>query len=83
MAFELAKLGFEVDAIEVSYYMILCTNFIFNSNLNKNKYQIQPLIHSFNCLKNEDDPFQIFNFPDENIDEIMKSKDFGKLNIIP
>ena len=83
LAFELAKLGFEVDAIEVSYYMILCTNFIFNSHLNKNKYQIQPLIHSFNCLKNEDDPFQLFNFPDENIDEIMKRKDFRKLNIIP
>ena len=83
LAFEMAKLGCDVDAIEVSYYMLICSDFIFNSNLTINKYQIQPLIHSFNCLKNENDPFQIFNFPDENINEIMKRNDFGKLNIIP
>jgi carnosine N-methyltransferase len=83
LAYEITKLGFEVDAIEVSYYMIICSNFILNSNLKKNEYQIQPLIHSFNCLKNENDPFQIFNFPDENINEIKSSKNFGKLNIIP
>ena len=83
LAFEIAKLGCNVDAIEVSYYMLICSDFIFNSNLTKNKYQIQPLIHSFNCLKKENDPFQIFNFPDENINEIMNKNDFGKLNIIP
>ena len=83
LAFEIAKLGVFVDAIEVSYYMLICSDFIFNSNLTLNKYQIQPLIHSFNCLKNENDPFQIFNFPDENINEIMNRNDFGKLNIIP
>ena len=83
LAFEIAKLGFDVDAIEVSYYMIICSNFLFNSNLKMNEFQIQPLIHSFNCLKNEDEPFQIFNLPDENINDIMNSKNFGKLNIIP
>ena len=40
LAFEIAKLGFEVDAIEVSYYMIICSNYLFNSDLNKNQYQI-------------------------------------------
>ena len=35
LAYEIAKLGFEVDAIEVSYYMIICSNFILNSNLKK------------------------------------------------
>jgi len=83
LAFEIAKLGCVVDAIEVSYYMIICSDFILNSNLVKNQYQIQPLIHSFNCLIKENDPFQIFNFPDENINDIMNKKDFGKLNIIP
>jgi len=83
LAFEIAKLGCNVDAIEVSYFMLICSDFIFNSNLTKNKYQIQPLIHSFNCLKKENDPFQIFNFPDENINEIMNKNDFGNLNIIP
>ena len=63
--------------------MLICSDFIFNSNMRKNQYQIQPLIHSFNCLKYENDPFQIFNFPDENINEIMNRNDFGKLNIIP
>ena len=83
LAFEIAKLGCETDAIEVSYYMIICSDFIFNSNFVKNQYKIQPLIHSFNCLIKENDPFQIFNFPDENINDIMNKKDFGKLNIIP
>lgn len=85
LAFEIGKMGFNVDAIEVSYYMIICSDFIFNSNnlLNSNKYQIQPLIHSFNCLKKEDAPFQVFNFPDESIDEIMNNPNFGKINIIP
>ena len=32
LAFEIAKLGCETDAIEVSYYMIICSDFIFNSN---------------------------------------------------
>ena len=83
LAFEISKFGYEVDAIEVSYYMIICSNFLFNSNLRKDEYQIQPLIHSFNCLKYENDPFQMFRIPDENITEIMNKKDFGKLNIIP
>ena len=83
LAFEISKLGYEVDALEVSYYMIICSNFLFNSNLKKDEYMVQPLIHSFNCLKYENDPFQMFKIPDENINEIIKSKDFGKLNIIP
>ena len=83
LAFEISKFGYEVDAIEVSYYMIICSNFLFNSNLRKDEYQIQPLIHSFNCLKYENDPFQMFRIPDENITEIMNKKDFGKINIIP
>ena len=83
LAYEIAKLGFNIDTIEVSYYMIICTDFIFNSNNYINKYKIQPLIHSFNCLKYENSPFQIFNFPDENISEIMKNKNFGKINNIP
>ena len=85
LAFEIGKMGFNIDAIEVSYYMIICSDFIFNSNneLYINKYQIQPLIHSFNCLKKEDDPFQVFNFPDENINEVMNNPNFGKINIIP
>jgi carnosine N-methyltransferase len=83
LAYDLGKLGFEIDVIEVSYYMIICSDYIFNSNLNINSYKIQPLIHSFNCLKDENSPFQTFNFPDENICEIMKSSNFGKINIIP
>ena len=83
LAYEIGKLGFNIDAIEVSYYMIICTDFIFNSNISINKYKIEPLIHSFNCLKYENSPFQIFNFPDENINEVMNNPNFGKINIIP
>ena len=83
LAYEIGKLGFNIDAIEVSYYMIICTDFIFNSNNTINKYKFEPLIHSFNCLKYENSPFQIFNFPDENINEVMNSPNFGEINIIP
>ena len=83
LAYEIAKLGFNIDAIEVSYYMIICSDFIFNSNIKINKFKIEPLIHSFNCLKTEDSPFQIFNFPDENIYETMNDINFGKINIVP
>ena len=85
LAFEIGKMGFNVDSIEVSYYMIICSDFIFNPNneLSISKYQIQPLIHSFNCLKKEDAPFQVFNFPDENINEVINNPNFGKINIIP
>ena len=83
LAYEIAKLGFTVDAIEVSYYMIICSDFIFNSYNTINKFKIEPLIHSFNCLKTEDSPFQIFYFPDENISETMNNKNFGKINIVP
>ena len=83
LAFEIAKFGFQVDAIEVSYFMILGSSFLFNAHINKNEFKIQPLIHSFNCLKKENDPFQLFHIPDENINDIINSKDFGKLNIIP
>ena len=85
LPYEIGKLGFNIDIIEVSYYMIICSDFIFNSNniLNANEYKIQPLIHSFNCLKFEDSPFQIFKFPDENITEIMNHSTFGKINIVP
>ena len=85
LAFEIGKMGFNVDSIEVSYYMIICSDFIFNPNneLSISKYQIQPLIHSFNCLKTEDAPFQVFNFPDENINEVINNPNFGKINIIP
>ena len=82
LAYEIGKLGFIIDAMEVSYYMIICSDFIFNSN-NNIKYKIQPLIHSFNCLKYENSPFQMFNYPDENISETMNNNTFGKINIIP
>ena len=83
LAYEIAKMGFIVDAVEVSYYMIICSDFIFNDNNYANKYQIEPLIHNFNCLKNENAPFQKFNFPDENIKEIMSENNFGEINVLP
>ena len=83
LAYEIAKLGFIVDTIEVSYYMIICSDFIFNDNNYVNKYEIEPLIHNFNCLKYENAPFQKFYFPDENIKEIISGKNYGGVNIVP
>ena len=47
LMYEIAKLGFKSQGNEFSYYMLLCSNYIFNNTTKENEFVIQPLIHSF------------------------------------
>ena len=58
LMYEIAKLGFKSQGNEFSYYMLLSSNFILNNTTKKNEYMIQPLIHSFSNLYNENSPFK-------------------------
>ena len=84
LQYEISKLGFNTVGIEVSYFMLLCTNFLFNKNnkINKNLYLIQPLIHNFNNIYKEDDPFKNILIPDEDLSNELINN-CGELNIIP
>ena len=84
LQYEISKLGFNTVGIEVSYFMLLCTNFLFNKNnkINKNLYLIQPLIHNFNNIYKEDDPFKNILIPDEDLSNELLNN-CGEINIIP
>ena len=84
LQYEISKLGFNTVGIEVSYFMLLCTNFLFNKNnkINKNLYLIQPLIHNFNNIYKEDDPFKNILIPDEDLSNELINN-CGEINIIP
>ena len=84
LQYEISKLGFNTVGIEVSYFMLLCTNFLFNkkNKINKNLYLIQPLIHNFNNIYKEDDPFKNISIPDEDISNELINN-CGEVNIIP
>ena len=82
LLYEIAKLGFDSYGLEVSYYMLIISNFLLNENISKNQFLIQPYIHSFNNLYKEEDAFKIYSIPDENIKEGL-NKSSGKLELIP
>ena len=72
LMYEIAKLGFKSQGNEFSYYMLLCSNYIFNNTTKKDEFIIQPLIHSFSNIKNEEIPFKKIMIPDENLLNILK-----------
>ncbi len=82
LLYEIAKLGFDSYGLEVSYFMLITSNFLLNENISKNQFLIQPYIHSFNNLYKEEDAFKIYSIPDVNIKEEL-NKSLGKLELIP
>jgi len=84
LQYEISKLGFNTNGIEVSYFMLLCTNFFFNKNININKYSylIQPLIHNFNNIYKENDPFTNILIPDEDISNKINNNEV-EIKIFP
>ena len=54
LMYEIAKLGFKSQGNEFSYYMLLCSNFIFNNTTKKDEFVLQPFIHSFSNIFNEE-----------------------------
>ena len=82
LLYEITKLGFNTYGIEVSYFMLICSNFFLNEKITKNQFSIQPYIHSFNNLYKEEDAFKIYLIPDENISEEL-NKCTGQFELIP
>ena len=82
LMYEIAKLGFKVQGSEFSYYMVLCSNYIFNHTTKKNEFTLQPFIHSFSNMFDEESPFQKVMIPDENIAEELAKTDTGEMSMV-
>ena len=82
LMYEIAKLGFKSQGNEFSYYMLICSNYIFNNTTKENEFVIQPLIHSFSNIYNEDDPFKKIMVPDENLAKELSKTDTGEMSMV-
>ena len=82
LMFEIAKLGFKSQGNEFSYYMLLCSNYIFNNTTKENEFTIQPLIHSFSNIYNEESPFKKILVPDVNLAEELSKTDTGEMSMV-
>ena len=82
LMYEIAKLGFKSQGNEFSYYMLLCSNYIFNNTTKENEFIIQPLIHSFSNIYNEEIPFKKIMIPDENLAEELSKTDTGEMSMV-
>ncbi len=82
LMFEIAKLGFKSQGNEFSYYMLLCSNYIFNNTTKENEFTIQPLIHSFSNIYNEESPFKKILIPDVNLAEELSKTDTGEMSMV-
>ena len=82
LMYEIAKLGFKSQGNEFSYHMLLSSNYILNNSTKENEFFIQPLIHSFSNLINEEIPFKKIYIPDECLsDNLIKSK-YGEMSMV-
>ena len=82
LMYEIAKLGFKSQGNEFSYYMLLCSNYIFNNTTKKDEFILQPFIHSFSNIFNEETPFKKILIPDENLAEELSKTDIGEMSMV-
>ena len=82
LMYEIAKLGFKSQGNEFSYYMLFCSNFIFNNTTKKDEFVLQPFIHSFSNIFNEETPFKKILIPDENLGEELSKTDTGEMSMV-
>jgi len=82
LMYEIAKLGFKSQGNEFSYYMLLCSNYIFNNTTKENEFVIQPLIHSFSNIYDEEAPFKKIMIPDENLAEELSKTETGEMSMV-
>ena len=64
LVFELACLGYAAQGSEISFFMILTSEFILNDVENENQFDIFPYIHNFSNLIKLDDAFAKYSVPD-------------------
>jgi carnosine N-methyltransferase len=81
LLYEFAKLGYNAQGNEFSYFMLLSSNFILNCTTKKDEYEILPLIHSFSNVFWEEAPFKPVLVPDENLMEELSKSD-GEMSMV-
>lgn len=63
LAYEIAKLGFETQANEFSFHMLIASNYVLNNS--RSQMPLYPFIHSFNHWANNDAQLSRIMIPDE------------------
>ena len=72
-----------MNLVIICYYvLIIYSNYIFNNTTKKDEFMIQPLIHSFSNIKNEEIPFKKIMIPDENLAEELSKTDTGEMSMV-
>jgi len=64
LAFDIAKQGYQCQANEFSFSMLLIANFILNRNQGVNSHKIYPWLLNFSNNFNSQDQFQEYSVPD-------------------
>lgn len=82
LLYESAKLGFDAQGNEFSYFMLFCSNFVLNCVKYKEEFTIQPLIHSFSNIFWKDAPLKKVNIPDENLLEELNKNTEGSMSMV-
>lgn len=82
LLYEVAKLGFEAQGNEFSYFMLFCSNFVLNCIKDKEEFTIQPLIHSFSNIFWKDAPLKKVKIPDENLMEELNKTPDGSMSMV-
>lgn len=75
LPFEIAKLGFNCQGNEFSYFMLFASNYIFNQSAHKQK--IYPFLHKFTNNKYSVKNFIGVEIPDTQINVIPKDVEFS------
>ena len=65
LTYEIAKLGFNVHGNDMSIYMMMTINYIFNNCKKSNEFLIQPYIHNHLDYIELEDRYRILSIPDE------------------
>jgi len=65
LVYELAKLGYKSQGNEFSFFMLLTSNFILNEVSKIEEFELQPYIHTFSNIQEENQPFAKILIPDE------------------
>lgn len=81
LAYEIAKMGFKTYGNEYSFFMLLFCSYLFNNNIKKNEFVLQPFIHLLSNLFNFDSALRKITIPDESIKEELDKSGTGNLTI--
>ena len=79
LGWELAKMGYNIDANDYYYYNVILCDYLFNYS-KRNQFSFQPFIRSFSNFETEDTVFKKYSFPDEDINFHLEGK--GKMTML-